>query len=127
MTSLDFSLQHEELSNEDLMELEVQRGAEWRQEEEVVTEAPERFTTQETTGGVSLFEEAWLVSEAQHSDTERNRKVLQQPFTMPPSGTKELRAFPIRYGTRQSRSIQHSFGSPSHGSQRRNSTVTTCR
>ena len=96
MTSLDFSLQHEELSNEDLMELEVQRGAEWRQEEEVVTEAPERFTTQETTGGVSLFEEAWLVSEAQHSDTERNRKVLQQPFTMPPSGTKELRAFPLR-------------------------------
>ena len=76
MTSLDFSLQHEEFSNEDLMELEVQRGAEWRQEEEVVTEAPERFTTQETRG-VSLFEEARLVSEAQHSDTERNRKVLQ--------------------------------------------------
>ena len=39
-------VQHEELTNEDLMELEAQRKDEERQEEEEVTEEPKRFTTQ---------------------------------------------------------------------------------
>ena len=75
---------------------------------------------QEMTRGLSLFEEVWLVFEAQDSNIEWNRKVLQQAFTMPPSGTKKLKAFPLRLGIRQATIIQHSFGSPSHGNQRRN-------
>ena len=46
--------QHEELTNEDLMELEAQRKDEERQEEEV-TEDPKRFTTEEMAGGFSFF------------------------------------------------------------------------
>ena len=53
------------------------------------------------TRGFSLFEEAWFISEAQDSNIEWNRKALQQPFTMPPSGTKKLKAFPLRLETRQ--------------------------
>ncbi|TEA41092.1 hypothetical protein DBR06_SOUSAS29010005, partial [Sousa chinensis] len=44
------AVQHEELTNEDLMELEAQRKAEESQEEEEVTEEPKRFTTQEMKG-----------------------------------------------------------------------------
>ena len=40
-------MQHEELTNEDLMELEAQRKDEEMQEEEEVTEVPKRFTMQE--------------------------------------------------------------------------------
>ena len=58
------AVQHEELTNEDLMELETQRKDEERQEEEV-TEEPKRFTMQEMARGFSLFEEALLVFEAQ--------------------------------------------------------------
>ena len=47
--------QHEELTNEDLMELEAQRKDEERQEEEEVTEEPKRVTTQEMAWGFSLF------------------------------------------------------------------------
>ena len=43
-------MQHKELTNEELMELEAQRKDEKRQEEEV-TEEPERFTMQEMAKG----------------------------------------------------------------------------
>ena len=68
------AVQHEELTNEDLMEVEAQRMDEERQEEEV-TEATKRFTTQEMARGFSLFEEALLVFEAQDPNVERYRKV----------------------------------------------------
>ena len=48
-------MQHKELTNEDLMELEAQRKDERRQEEEV-TEEPKRFMIQEMARGFSLFE-----------------------------------------------------------------------
>ncbi|TEA27056.1 hypothetical protein DBR06_SOUSAS34510007, partial [Sousa chinensis] len=54
------AVQHKELTNEDLMELEAQRKDEERQEEEEVTEEPKRFMTQEMARGFSLFEEALL-------------------------------------------------------------------
>ena len=44
-------MQHEELTNENLMELEAQRKDEDRQEEEEVTEEPKRFTMQEMARG----------------------------------------------------------------------------
>ena len=53
------------LTNDDLMELEAQRKDEERQEEGEVTKEPKKFMTQETARGLSLFEEALLVSEAQ--------------------------------------------------------------
>ena len=52
------AMQHKELTNEDLMELEAQRKDEERQEEEEVTEELKRFMMQEMTRGFSLFEEA---------------------------------------------------------------------
>ena len=67
--------QHEELPNEDQMELEAQRKDEERQEEEEVTEEPKRFTTQETAREFFLFEEALLVFEAQDPNVEWYRKV----------------------------------------------------
>ena len=45
------------LTNEDLMELEVQRKVEERPEEGEVTKEPKKFMTQETARGFSLFEE----------------------------------------------------------------------
>ena len=48
-------MQHKELTNEDLMELEARRKDEERQEEEEVTEEPKRFTMQEIAKGFSLF------------------------------------------------------------------------
>ncbi|TEA34734.1 hypothetical protein DBR06_SOUSAS20210023, partial [Sousa chinensis] len=54
------AVQHEELTNEDLMELEAQRKDEERQEEEEVTEEPKIFMTQEIARGFSLSEEALL-------------------------------------------------------------------
>ena len=48
-------MQHKELTNEDLMELEAQRKDKRRQEEEV-TEEPKRFMMQEMARGFSLFE-----------------------------------------------------------------------
>ena len=59
------AVQHKELTNEDLMELEAQRKDKERQEEEEVTEEQKRFTMQKMARGFSLFEEALLVSEAQ--------------------------------------------------------------
>ena len=64
------AVQHEELTNEDLMELEAQRKDEERQEEEDVTEEPKRFTTQEMARGFSLSEEALLVFESQYPNIE---------------------------------------------------------
>ena len=64
------AVQHEELTNEDLMELEAQRKDEKRQEEEEVTEKPKRFMMQEMERGFSLFEEALLVFEAQDPNIE---------------------------------------------------------
>ena len=55
------AVQHEELTNENLMELEAQRKDEERQEEEEVAEEPKKFMMQEMTRGFSLFEEALLV------------------------------------------------------------------
>ena len=49
-----FAVQHEELTNEDLMKLEAQRKDEERKEEEEVTEEPKRFMMQEMTRGFSL-------------------------------------------------------------------------
>ncbi|TEA35121.1 hypothetical protein DBR06_SOUSAS12910001, partial [Sousa chinensis] len=49
------AVHHEELTNEDLMELEGKR-----QEKEEVTEEPKRFMMQEMARGFSLFEEALL-------------------------------------------------------------------
>ena len=69
------AVQHEELTDEDLMELEAQRKDEERQEEEEVTEEPKRFTTQEVARGFSLFQEALLVLEAQDLNVERYTKV----------------------------------------------------
>ena len=60
MRSLPVKMRHEELTSEDLMELEAQRKDEEGQDEEVI-EKPERFTMQEMARGLSLFEEALLV------------------------------------------------------------------
>ena len=66
-------MQHKELTNEELMELEAQRKDEERQEEEEVTKEPKRFTAQER--GSSSSEEALLVFEAQDRNVERYTKV----------------------------------------------------
>ena len=55
------AVQHKELTNEDLIELEAQRKDEETQEEEV-TEERKRFTTREMARGFSLVEEALFVS-----------------------------------------------------------------
>ena len=68
------AVQHEELTNDDLMELEVQGQNEERQVKEV-TKEPKRFMVQETARAFSLFEEALLVSEAQDLNAERYTKV----------------------------------------------------
>ena len=64
-------MQHEELTNEDQMELEDQRKDEERQNEEV-TEEPERPRTQEMAGEYSSLEEALLAFEAQDPNAEWN-------------------------------------------------------
>ena len=69
------AVQHKQLTNEDLMELEAQREEEERQDEEEVTEEPKRFMMQEMARGFSLFEEALLVFGAQHLNIERYMKV----------------------------------------------------
>ena len=61
---MELAVQHEELTNEVLMELQAQRRDEERQEEEEVTEEPKRFTMQEMARGFSLVEEALLVFES---------------------------------------------------------------
>ena len=53
------AVQHKELPNEDLIELEAQRKEKERQKE--VTEEPKRFMRQEMARGFYLFEEALLV------------------------------------------------------------------
>ena len=68
-------MQHEELTNEDLTELEAQRKDQERQGEEEVIEEPKRFTMQEMARGFSLFEEALLVFEAQDPNVEQYMKV----------------------------------------------------
>ena len=68
-------MQQEELTNEDLVELEAQRKDRERQEEEEVTKEPKRFTMQEMARGFSLFEEALLVFEAQDLNVEQCTKV----------------------------------------------------
>ena len=73
--TMELAVQHEELTNEDLMELEAQRKDKERQEEEEVTEELKRFTTQEIARGFSLFEEALLVFEAQDPNVEQYMKV----------------------------------------------------
>ena len=55
------AVQHESLTNEDLMELEAQRKDKCRQEEDEQTEEQKRHTTQKRTRGISLFREALLV------------------------------------------------------------------
>ena len=56
------AVQHEELTNEDLMESEAQKKDEERQEE--VIEELKRFTMQKMARGFSLCEVALLVFEA---------------------------------------------------------------
>ena len=63
------AVQNEELTNDDLMELEAQRKDNERQEEEV-TEELKRFMMQEMARGFSLFEEALLVFEEQDPNVE---------------------------------------------------------
>ena len=79
-------MQHEELTNADMMELEAWRKDEETQEEEEVTEEPKRFTTQEMARGFSLFEEALLVFEAEHLNVGRYTKVAAT-FRMQSSAT----------------------------------------
>ena len=67
-------MQHEELTSENLIELEAQRKEEERQEEEV-TEEQKRFMMQEMTRGFSLFEESLLGFETQNPNVERHTKV----------------------------------------------------
>ena len=67
-------MQHKVLTNEDLMEFEVQRMDQQRQEEEVIEEL-KRFRIQEMTRGFSFFEEALLVVEAQDQNIEWYMKV----------------------------------------------------
>ncbi|XP_043291812.1 tigger transposable element-derived protein 1-like isoform X1 [Cervus canadensis] len=69
------AVQHEELTNEDLMELEAQRKDEERQEEEERSEELKRFTMQDMARGFSLFEEALFILEAQDPNVERYTKV----------------------------------------------------
>ena len=69
-------MQHEESTNEDLMESEAQRKDQERQEEEV-TEEPKRFMTQKMASGFSLFEEIRLVFEAQDLNVELYTKLQQ--------------------------------------------------
>ena len=69
------AMQHEELTNEDLTELETPRKDEERQEEEEVTEELKRFMTQGMARGFSLFEEALLVFESQDLKVEWYMKV----------------------------------------------------
>ena len=57
---MNSAVQHEELTNEDLMELQAQRKDKERQEEKV-TEEPKRFGMQEMAKGFSFFEEALLL------------------------------------------------------------------
>ena len=68
-------VQHEELTNEDLKELEAQKKDEERQEEEEVTEKLKRFTMQEMARGFSLFEDTLLAFETQDLNVERYTKV----------------------------------------------------
>ena len=61
-------------SSSDEKKAAAQRKDEERQEEEI-TEEPKRFTMQEMASGLSLFEEALLVFEAQDPDIEWYMKV----------------------------------------------------
>ena len=69
-------MQRKELTNEDLMESEVQRKNKRRQEEEV-TEEPKRFMMQEMARGFSLFEEALLAFEAQDLNIQQYTEVAE--------------------------------------------------
>ena len=65
------AVQCEELTNEDLMELEAQRkDEEGQEEEEEGTEELKRFTTQKMARESSLFEESLLVFEVQDPNIE---------------------------------------------------------
>ena len=70
------AVQHKEVTNEDLMELEAQRKDKETKEEEV-TEELMRFMTQEMARGFSLLEEALLVFEPQDQNIERHTKLAE--------------------------------------------------
>ena len=91
------ALQKEELTNEDLMELQAQRKNERRQEEDI-TEQLKRFIMQEMPRGFSLFEEALLVFEAQDLDAEQYTEIaaaVQNAF----------QCYPVIYDERRPRSF----------------------
>ena len=67
--------QHEEVTNEHLMELETQRKDEERWEEEE-TEEPKWFTMQDVARGLSLFKRALLAFQAQAPNGEWYMKVV---------------------------------------------------
>ena len=69
-------MRHEQITNEDLMESEVQRKDERRQEEEV-TEEPKRFMMQEMARAFSLFEEALLAFKAQDLNIQQYTEVAE--------------------------------------------------
>lgn len=78
------AVQHEELTNEDLMELEAQRKDKKRQEEEEVTEELKKLLMLEMAR-FSVFEEALLVIEAQNPNVEWYTKVtaaIQYPIQL---------------------------------------------
>ena len=95
-------VKHEELTNEDLMELEAQRKDGERQEEEEVTEEPKRFTTQETARGFSLFEVAPLVFEAQDLNVEQYTKVAE-------ALQNAIQCYRVIYDTKQRTTTQTSL------------------
>lgn len=68
------AVQHKELTNEELIDLEAQQKDEENQEEEI-TEEPKRIMTQKMARGFSLFEEALLVFETQNPNVEQYTKV----------------------------------------------------
>ena len=70
------AVQHKEVTNEDLLELEAQRKDKETKEEEV-TEELMRFMTQEMARGFSLLEEALLVFEPQDQNIERHTKLAE--------------------------------------------------
>ena len=74
LQEIDFTeflaVHHEKLTNENLMKLDAQIKDKERQEQEEVTEELNRFTMQETAKGLSLFEEALFIFEAQDLNVE---------------------------------------------------------
>ena len=79
LQEIDFTeflaVHHKKLTSENLMELDAQRKDKERQEQEEVTEELNRFTVKEIAKGLSLFEEALFIFEAQDPNVEQYTKI----------------------------------------------------